>query len=192
MNYLAHFYLSDNNEDYIIGNLLGDFVKGNKLKDYSEGIARGIQMHRSIDEYTDAHPYSKFCRDILRPQLHKYSGIALDILYDYCLAINWRIYSNQDLNVFSNYIYHTINNHSHLYTTELKRMILYMQNENWLLMYQHQEGIEKTFYGMSRRIKSENNLTASFSIYKTHEQEFNQAFEYFFADIRKEIQSKFF
>lgn len=45
MNFLAHFFLSNKIENIVIGNFLGDFVRGNKYKDYPEEIAKGILLH---------------------------------------------------------------------------------------------------------------------------------------------------
>lgn len=42
MNYLAHLYLSGNNEDVLIGNFIADSVKGSKYKDYTSKIQQGI------------------------------------------------------------------------------------------------------------------------------------------------------
>ena len=55
MNYLAHLYLAEDTPESIIGNLLGDFVKGSAINDYSEGIKAGIKLHRKIDLFTDSH-----------------------------------------------------------------------------------------------------------------------------------------
>jgi len=56
MNFLAHFYLSGNQENIILGNFMGDFVKGNPFKKYPAPLATAIQLHRQIDIFTDSHP----------------------------------------------------------------------------------------------------------------------------------------
>ena len=50
MNYLAHAYLSFNDPDILIGNMISDHVKGKKKFDLPEKIQRGITLHRNIDE----------------------------------------------------------------------------------------------------------------------------------------------
>ena len=55
MNYLAHLYLSGESEKVIVGNFIGDYVKGKSFTDYPEQIAGGIKLHRSIDSFTDQH-----------------------------------------------------------------------------------------------------------------------------------------
>ena len=56
MNFLAHIYLSDDDEQVMIGNFIADFVKGKKKDDYPPAIKKGIELHRSIDDFTDHHP----------------------------------------------------------------------------------------------------------------------------------------
>ena len=55
MNFLAHAYLSFNEPEIWVGNMISDFVKGQKKLEYPEGIQTGIQIHRNIDEFTDTH-----------------------------------------------------------------------------------------------------------------------------------------
>jgi acyl carrier protein phosphodiesterase len=51
MNFLAHIYLSNNDPKIMVGNFIGDFVKGRNFSDrFEPQIARGIALHRLIDE----------------------------------------------------------------------------------------------------------------------------------------------
>ncbi len=60
MNYLAHLFLAEENDDAKLGALLGDFVKGTIIDRYSEKTEREIQIHRKIDFYTDNHAIQQF------------------------------------------------------------------------------------------------------------------------------------
>ena len=55
MNFLAHIYLSGNDDQVMIGNFIADFVKGKKKDEYPLHIKRGIELHRMIDDFTDHH-----------------------------------------------------------------------------------------------------------------------------------------
>ena len=81
MNYLAHIYLSGESDEIIVGNFIGDFVKGNKYQKYPEKVAFGIQMHRSIDMFTDQHPDVREFVNILKPGYGRYAGIVADVLW---------------------------------------------------------------------------------------------------------------
>lgn len=56
MNYLAHFALSGTEEEIIVGNYIGDSLRGVNTKNFSERVQMGIKLHRFIDDYTDHHP----------------------------------------------------------------------------------------------------------------------------------------
>ncbi len=55
MNFLAHLYLAGDSEPIILGNFLGDFVKGRLLQQFEPSILKGIALHRNIDSFTDSH-----------------------------------------------------------------------------------------------------------------------------------------
>ncbi|MDP4238336.1 MAG: ACP phosphodiesterase [Bacteroidota bacterium] len=95
MNYLAHIYLSGTDSEVQIGNFIGDFVKGSQLNAYPENIRRGIVLHRKIDSFTDSHPVVRETIALLRPTFGRYSGILVDMYFDYFLANNFSDYLRQ-------------------------------------------------------------------------------------------------
>jgi len=42
MNYLAHFYLAFDNPEWLLGQFMGDYVKGKKYLEYSQPIQQDI------------------------------------------------------------------------------------------------------------------------------------------------------
>ena len=93
MNFLAHIYLSGTDEKILVGNFMGDYVKGRDYLKYPEDIRKGLLLHRQIDFYTDNHPIVKNSKKRIESVYRKYSGIIIDIFYDYFLATNWPDYS---------------------------------------------------------------------------------------------------
>ena len=71
----------------MIGNFIADFVKGNKKNNYPEGVKAGIELHRSIDDYTDHHEITSVSKSRLYPKQHKYAGPVVDVFYDHFLLI---------------------------------------------------------------------------------------------------------
>lgn len=54
MNYLGHLFLAGKDEHSIVGNYLGDFIKGNlETHNINKEIKPGIHMHRKIDALAD-------------------------------------------------------------------------------------------------------------------------------------------
>ena len=101
MNYLAHLFLSGTDEQTMVGNFIGDYVKGNAWNKFPEKIKMGILMHRQIDSFTDAHPRFREAKVLFRSEFGLYSGIVVDLLYDHYLAKNWNEYSDLTLRTFT-------------------------------------------------------------------------------------------
>ena len=48
MNFLAHIYLSGNDEEVILGNFIADGIQGKAYENFQKGIQTGILLHREI------------------------------------------------------------------------------------------------------------------------------------------------
>ena len=94
MNYLAHLYLAEDSDESLLGNLLGDFVKGRLEEQYSPEIIKGIKTHRKVDAYTDFNQNFLACKKLLRPDRRRFAGIIVDMSFDHFLAKNWADYSD--------------------------------------------------------------------------------------------------
>ncbi|WP_167612866.1 ACP phosphodiesterase [Maribellus sediminis] len=101
MNYLAHLYLSGESEKLLVGNFIGDYVKGKQYQHYPDEIARGILLHRRIDSFTDAHELHRAAKHFFRAEFGHYAGIVVDVVYDHFLAGNWKNYSDISLRWFA-------------------------------------------------------------------------------------------
>lgn len=103
MNYLAHLYLSGIDEQTMVGNFIGDYVKGSDWKKYPDKIKNGILMHRQIDSFTDSHQKFREAKESFKVEYGLYSGIIIDFVYDHFLASNWNDYSDYSLKTFARF-----------------------------------------------------------------------------------------
>src|SRR5690606_39712177 len=85
MNFLAHIYLSFEDDGITIGNFIADSIRGNRYKHLPERIQQGIMLHRAIDTYTDKHPTVRQSTKRLHQNYSHYSGVIVDIFYDHFL-----------------------------------------------------------------------------------------------------------
>ena len=108
MNHLAHFHLARSSDALLVGALLGDFVRGPLRGDFPADIEAGIALHRRIDSYTDRHPTVRETRKLFSAQTRRYSGIALDILFDRQLALSWH---PSHLQQFATEVYRVLHAH---------------------------------------------------------------------------------
>lgn len=100
MNWLAHTLLSEPNIDFQLGNLLADLVRGPDRAAMSADFIRGAACHKAIDAFTDSHPVVHRSRARVGAGYRRFSGVLIDVFYDYLLANQWQHYSSQSLQEF--------------------------------------------------------------------------------------------
>lgn len=180
MNFLAHTYLSGSDPEILVGNFIGDFVKGKQIEKFEENIQNGIRLHREIDLFTDTHKIHLKSRSRLKATYRHYSGVIVDMYYDHFLAANWSNYSTMDLLVYTLDVYKILNNHHHILPGRAQEMLKYMIPANWLYYYSKIEGIHRALEGMSRRTKFESGMENASEDLRKHYEEFQNEFELFF------------
>ncbi len=190
MNFLAHIYLSGDDEGVIIGNFIADAIKGKKYLKYPEDIQKGILLHRAIDSYTDIHPTVRQSTKRLHKNYRHYSGVIVDILYDHFLAKNWKDYHEQPLDEFVENFYELLRNNYEMLPARIKRMMPYMVSDNWLLSYQTIEGIGRILAQMNVRTKGVSRMNDAVVELKAHYEEFEEEFTTYFADLIAHSKTK--
>tara|TARA_R110002072_G_scaffold172324_1_gene326328 strand:- start:9164 stop:9757 length:594 start_codon:yes stop_codon:yes gene_type:complete len=183
MNFLAHIYLSGNDNELIIGNFIADGIKGKKYKKFSPGIQKGILLHREIDTFTDAHPIVRQSTKRLHKNYGHYSGIIVDILYDHFLAKNWSRYSDIRLDVFVENFYQLLRDSFEILPTRIQKMMPYMIADNWLLSYATIEGISKILYQMNYRTQNKSKMNLAVAELEEYYNEFESEFTAFFDEL---------
>lgn len=184
MNFLAHAYLSGNDDDILIGNFIADAVKGNHIKGFREGIRKGILLHREIDSYTDRHEVFLRSRQRIQQEYGKFSGVVIDIFYDHFLARNWNEYSDHDLSEFAVDVYQLMLANYSILPAKSKRILPYMIIHNWLVGYARLADLQWVFNGMSRRSKKYNSgMEGAVDSLRANYEAFHADFREFFPDL---------
>ena len=185
MNYLAHLYLSDNNESFLIGNYVADHVRGKDYFDFSPNIQKGILLHRAIDEFTDQHEITRQSKERLHHRYRHYKGVIIDIFYDYFLAKHWEHYSEIPLRVFTKSIYKFLSKHKNMLPQRSIRFLEYMIAYDILFNYQYFEGIDKVLQGMNQRTKGKSKMNLAIDDLISLEKEFEGDFFQFFIELNQ-------
>ena len=190
MNFLAHIYLSGENDEVKIGNFMADSIKGKKYLKYPENIQRGIILHRAIDYYTDTHPVFRQSTQRLFEKYSHYSGVIVDIFYDHFLAANWESYHHTPLETYTQDFYNLLKGNVEILPAKVKNFLPFMIRDNWLLSYAEIEGIEQVLSGMNRRTGRKSNMDKATTELEEFYPEFQLEFETFFKDIQEFSQAK--
>ncbi|TKG88626.1 DUF479 domain-containing protein [Puteibacter caeruleilacunae] len=183
MNYLAHIFLSGNNEQIRIGNFIGDHVKGNQYQQYAQDISTGIVLHRQIDSYTDQHPDFLKVKRFFRDEYSHYAGIVTDVLFDHLLASNWNKYCDQSLADYLQEFYDSLNRHMDILPARIQEISQKIQISNRIYTYKTVEGLKETLTIMSRYTSLPPYSEKAIEIFKHNYQEIFHYFTCFFNDI---------
>ena len=190
MNFLAHLYLSGNDEEILIGNFIGDYVKGKEYLYYPEKMRQGILLHRFIDNFTDNHPVPKRSRKRISSGYNKYSGIVIDIFYDYILASEWKDHYPGDLNRFVDDVYNILKKYYFTLPQGIKNWFPNFLRNNWLLTYSKIEGIETVLHRMSGRTSLPDQTEFAIKVLKEQEDDLRCEFNEFFPLIKDYIRKE--
>jgi acyl carrier protein phosphodiesterase len=184
MNYLAHAYLSGSNEEVLVGNFIADHLRGNNFDMYPEGVRQGIQLHRRIDTFTDAHPLFKSSKRVFYEGFEKYSGILVDIYFDHFLAKLFHRYHHESLETFSSKVYSVYRNNQHLLPESSTRFLAYVIKNNIYENYAELSGIETVLTHLSHRIGHKVALNESIGLFLDAEKVLEMNFSSFMEDIK--------
>lgn len=192
MNYLAHAFLSGNDEKILVGNMMGDFVKGiSKLDEYPDRIRKGLELHRKIDEFTDQHIATIKAKNYFRPEYGLYSGAFVDVMYDHFLANDPKFFpGEQDVKHFTQKVFNIIDEHLDVLPNDFRYMYGYMKEENWLLQVKNMKGLETSLNRLVKRIPNFENGTAAYQIIIQHYYELNQIYYEFIEDVENFVKIK--
>lgn len=185
MNFLAHLYLAEPTEESLVGNFLGDFVKGTPqslVDQFPEGVIRGIVQHRAIDVFTDAHPTFASARAILAPSRRRFAGIIVDIFYDHFLSISWPAEGPNRI-AFISHCYDILSTRTDLIPNDIQPVIARMIDQDWLGCYANIDGISLTLRRIATRSPKVAPIVTGTDDLTKHWNEFTSLFETFFPDL---------
>ncbi len=192
MNYLAHAYLSFNNKEILLGNMISDFVKGRQQFQYAPAIHKGILLHRAIDDFTDHHEATQKAKSVFRNDYRLYSGAFVDVVYDHFLALSKNDFADEKaLLHFSENTYRLLAQQKSGMPLVFKEMFSYMQTQNWLYHYRTREGIYHSFGGLVRRAAYLNDIDPAIRIFNEHYDFLQNCFEIFWKELKPFAYHKF-
>ncbi len=184
MNFLAHAYLSFNDPDILIGNMIADLVKGKQIEKYSEKIQKGIHIHRQIDSFTDHHPVTLEAMNLLRPSAGRYAGAFLDVSYDHFLALDKVNEPKEGWQAFAAECYRQIELSAEILPSKFCNMFMYMKSENWFFNYRFNWMIERSFERLQSRATFLDAETNVFEDYEKHYNEISISYSNFFPELK--------
>jgi acyl carrier protein phosphodiesterase len=196
MNWLAHVFLSDDNIEFKLGNLLADVVRGPGLLGMTKEFQRGAQRHRAIDSFTDAHPIVRRSRMRLGAEHRRFSGVLMDVFYDYFLATRWEIYSCVSLEEFTRSFYVEAKASELSLPDPARQLVERIAHHDLLGQYRNIRGVQESLRRLSMQLESRWQRTfaleASVPVLIANEQALRDDFAEFFPQLRLHISHETF
>ena len=175
----------------MIGNFIGDYVKGRKYEDYPSSIKQGILLHRQIDNFTDKHINFRKAKKLLVPEYGLYSGVVIDLFYDHFLAQNWNNYSNVSLRQFTKWTHAVLlSNFFHL-PKRVQGFLPFLIQNRRLESYATKDGIQKSLRTMSRYTSLPEKSVKAMEIMKSNQQFFDDNFAGFIKDMIDFVENNY-
>ena len=185
MNHLAHVLLAGDDESLQLGGMLGDFVHGrpDPLL-FPPRVIVGIQLHRAIDVYTDAHPEVLTAKALLPSPYRRYAGILLDMWFDHCLARDFSRWSRQPLQASSDALRALLHRYDALLPPALRRFRGYMDAHGLPAGYADCVMLGRALAGIGQRLSRANPLDSALPVLMERDTELQQHFEVFFPSLQ--------
>jgi len=191
MNVLAHIYLSGDSEKIMIGNYIGDYVKGRDYLKYPEPVRRGIILHRHIDDFTDRHPVVHRSKIHFTRKYHRYAGVVIDILYDHFLTKEWDFFSRRPLESVTYNFYRAMVNNFDLLPENVKASFPFFIINNWIESYQTTQGIRHVLRTMSKRTSLPAETRFAMKMLKRNYYSLQEDFMEFFPELIAYVEKDF-
>jgi len=182
MNFLFHMLLSGNDDQLLLGNFMGDFVKGSLQDRFTPRVRDGVQLHRRIDSYAEQHPLFRQSRYRLAPEYGLYRGVMVDLFYDYFLVNSWLEWSAEPFDRFLARTRCVVEDNRALLPAAMQPLVAVIFDE-LLPSYATIDGIGQAFSRMSRRVSRPNPLQGCEAELSRHHQTLQSDFCTFTPDL---------
>jgi acyl carrier protein phosphodiesterase len=187
MNYLAHIFLAGDSEESVLGNLMGDFVKGPIGNGFPPEIEKGIRTHRKVDVFTDSHETFKASKKLMSPERRRFAGVIIDLAFDHLLSKSWASYSDIDLGSFIRDTYVLLDKRKAMLPERFRLFLPRMIEEDWLGSYRTLEGtgtaLDRISERLRRRFHRENKLRGAIEEVESNYRELDNNFNIFFPEL---------
>ncbi len=151
MNYLGHFVLAGPDRHLRLGAFLGDFITGPLPGPHAPGLARGLALHRFIDRLTDSDPVFRELKGLAPAPLRRFMPIALDVIFDHCLARHFSTLTQSDLEPFCEEVIQELCESEALMPAPARATLAALATHRVLPRYRHWEAIQATLERISQR-----------------------------------------
>ena len=190
MNYFAHLCLAQDTPESLVGNLLGDFMRGVDPRALPLPVYRGLENHRKVDRFTDTHPLIRELKELFDRDCRRFAGIALDIYFDHLLIKHWAHLEARKLDQVNEHFYSTLSNNLQLMPSErMQTVCSRIVSGRWFDAYAHQQNALEAVRRAATRIRFANSFDRACGELLRNQSEIEAAFLRFYPELAAHIRT---
>jgi len=186
MNYIAHLHLANHTQTSLVGNFLGDFVKGSAFADFPLNIQLGVRLHRQIDTFTDSHPQVVALKQDFPKPIRRYAGIAIDVYFDHLLLQHWQQFSAPELPMHTLFkqFYRDLEQLNYEVSPHFTRVRAGLISHQWLADYESLSACLRAMQTIEKRFSRPTQFAQQAMGYiSENDSELRQSFLHFYPDL---------
>lgn len=183
MNYLAHTLLSCHDNDLLFGNAIADIVTNEQVSRLSQGVQRGVSLHRLVDTFTDNHELVKDCTKILHTHHGKYAPVVYDLLADFMLAQQWDSFSDVTIKEHVDMVYYVLTKNIEVLDDRPKLKMQRYIEKDFLYNCTDEDKLRQTMRWMDQRTKFPSEFEMAVDDYLKNKELFDEKFSVFFREM---------
>ena len=181
MNYIAHIHIGFHTQTSLLGNFLGDFVKGQISDSLPQSLIEGVTIHRKVDQFTDHHPQVIKLRQAFPESLRRVSGIVIDVVFDYYLLKHWHRFSHQGAQQVLSQFYQQLAEFDAIEHAHFKQLRHSLIRSQWLIDYQSRLTCLRAFKAIEQRLRHKIVFAQqAYQFVEQHDALFDNAFSCFY------------
>ncbi|MFP3978470.1 MULTISPECIES: ACP phosphodiesterase [Marinobacter] len=184
MNHLAHLFLAPDSPEARVGSMLGDFTRGLDIAALPDSVRLGVRHHLAVDSFTDKHPEVLASKRLFSTQRRRFSGIALDVLYDHFLLQHWSEFTDADQNSFISAVYAELQDNEDLMPPVMARTTRHLVSHDWFGSYRDLDNIGFALDRVATRIRFQNSFAGIIEEIRPLHSELEERFLSFFPDLQ--------
>ena len=188
VNHFAHLLLAQPTVESTVGNLLGDFARGVNQKALSPAVLAGLQNHRAVDRFTDAHPLVREMRRSFSRERRRFAGIALDIYFDHLLLRHWSQFEQRDADqVIAGFYRRMAAGRSLMPKENMRHATRRMIEFDWFGSYRQLDAVAESLDRVAARIRFDNRFDNAIEDLQRNHAMIRDGFIEFYPQLREHV-----
>ena len=148
----------------------------------------GLQNHRAVDRFTDAHPRVRAMKRGFSPERRRFAGIALDIYFDHLLINHWQEFEQRHLESLIGDFYQRMSAGRELMPRDnMRRVTSRMIEYDWFGSYRDIDAVAESLDRVAGRIRFANRFDNAIEDLLRNQEMIRDGFIEFYPELQRHV-----